>query len=151
MTELVEAVLAASRALVGVAVESLAEVGEDITLPQYRALIVLAGRAPLTLGALAEALHVNPSTASRLCDRMVERRLVERELDEGNRRQVRLTISPQGRNIVEVATARRRTALARILRKVPQAQRVGLVGALRAFNQAAGDAPEQPWAQASIL
>ena len=39
-----DAVLTASRALVGVAARSLAVVDADVTLPQYRALVVLAAR-----------------------------------------------------------------------------------------------------------
>ena len=44
--ELVDTVLAASRALVAVAARSLAAAGDDVTLPQYRALVVLAARGP---------------------------------------------------------------------------------------------------------
>jgi hypothetical protein len=44
--ELVDTVLAASRALVAVAARSLAAAGDEVTLPQYRALIVLAAAGP---------------------------------------------------------------------------------------------------------
>ena len=44
--ELVDTVLAASRALVAVAARSLAAAGDEVTLPQYRALVVLAARGP---------------------------------------------------------------------------------------------------------
>ena len=36
----------ASRALVGVAARSLAGVGEEVTLPQYRMLVLLCSRGP---------------------------------------------------------------------------------------------------------
>jgi len=42
----VDTVLAASRALVAVAARSLAAAGDEVTLPQYRALVVLAARGP---------------------------------------------------------------------------------------------------------
>ncbi|MGZ6975501.1 MAG: MarR family transcriptional regulator, partial [Acidimicrobiia bacterium] len=58
-----DAVLLASRALVGVAARSLAEVEDEVTLPQFRALVVLA-TADRNLGDLAEALDVHPSTAT---------------------------------------------------------------------------------------
>ena len=45
---LVDAVLGASRVLVAVAARSLADAGEDVTLTQYRSLIVLASRGPQT-------------------------------------------------------------------------------------------------------
>jgi hypothetical protein len=44
--ELVEALLSASRVMVGLAARSLADLDSDVTLPQYRALVVLASRGP---------------------------------------------------------------------------------------------------------
>ncbi len=44
--ELVDTVLAASRALVAVAARSLAAAGDEVTLPQYRALVVRAAKGP---------------------------------------------------------------------------------------------------------
>ena len=44
--DLVDAVLGASRALVAVAARSLADLAEDVTLAQYRALVELAARGP---------------------------------------------------------------------------------------------------------
>src|SRR6201990_86419 len=72
---LVDAVLGASRALVAVAARSLATVAEDVTLAQYRVLIELASRGPLRLADLAEALAVDRSTATRMCDRLLRKRL----------------------------------------------------------------------------
>src|ERR1700758_5540342 len=76
--ELVDTVLAASRALVAVAARSLAAAGDEVTLPQYRALVVLAARGPQGTAELAAALAVNPSTVTRMCDRLVRRGLVRR-------------------------------------------------------------------------
>ncbi|MEN3315110.1 MAG: hypothetical protein V7605_1344 [Acidimicrobiaceae bacterium] len=151
LSALVEAVLTASRVLVGVAAESLSALDEDVTLVQYRALVVCVSRGPLTLAALADALQVNPSTASRLCDRFVERGLLERRPDDADRRQIRLTATARCRELVEAVSAHRRVVLARILGRVPPGQRAHLIDALQAFNDAAGEAPAQAWAQASIL
>jgi DNA-binding MarR family transcriptional regulator len=74
--ELVDTVLAASRALVAVAARSLAAAGDEVTLPQYRALVVLAARGPQGTAELAAALAVNPSTATRMCDRLVRKGLI---------------------------------------------------------------------------
>ena len=74
--ELVDAVLGASRALVAVAARSLATVADDVTLAQYRVLIELAARGPQRLADLASALAVERSTATRMCDRLVRKRLV---------------------------------------------------------------------------
>ena len=80
--QMTEAVLTASRALVAVAARSLATAAAtEVTLPQYRALVVLAAQGPLRVGDLAEALGIHPSTTTRLCDRLVERKLVRRAVD----------------------------------------------------------------------
>ena len=63
---MVDAVLTASRVLVAVAARSLADAGEEVTLTQYRSLVVLASRGPQSVAALAEAVAVTPPTASRL-------------------------------------------------------------------------------------
>ena len=64
-----DAVIGASRALVAIAARSLGAAGQDVTLPQYRALVVLASRGPQRVIDLAGFLDVNASTATRMCDR----------------------------------------------------------------------------------
>ena len=75
------ALLVASRALVGVAARSLAGV-DDVTLPQYRALVVLTRPVSITIGDLATTLDIHRSTATRLCDRLERKGLVVSRLDE---------------------------------------------------------------------
>ena len=70
---LIDAVLSASRVLVAVAARSLSDVAEEVTLPQYRTLIVLASRGPQNLVGLAEAVGVTSATATRMCDRLVKK------------------------------------------------------------------------------
>ena len=89
----VDAVLGASRALVAVAARSLATVADDVTLAQYRVLIELAARGPLRLADLASALTVERSTATRMCDRLVRKRLVTRRRSTDDRRVVSLHLA----------------------------------------------------------
>ncbi len=71
--------------LVSVAARSLAGVTDKVTLPQYRALVVLAAVGPRTR-ALAEVLGVHSSTLTRLCDRLVNKDLITRGESPTNRR-----------------------------------------------------------------
>lgn len=142
---MVDAVLSASRVLVAVAARSLGDVAEEVTLVQYRALVVLASRGPQRVAALAEALDVTPSTATRMCDRLVRKGLVLRRHEREDRRQVRLSLAPEGRRIVDEVTERRRAEIARLLAAVPASGRRPLVDALRRLAQAAGEVPEQSW------
>ncbi|MFN2609134.1 MAG: MarR family winged helix-turn-helix transcriptional regulator [Acidimicrobiales bacterium] len=139
-----DAVLVASRVLVAVAAESLADL-DDITLAQYRALVILASRGAQNLSSLAEALAVNPSTATRAVDRLVSRDLVIRETAEDDRREVRLAVTTSGAEIVRTVTRRRRLALARIVRRLDPGCRASLVDSLRAFAEAAGEVPDHSW------
>jgi DNA-binding MarR family transcriptional regulator len=145
LDEITDAVLLASRVLVAVAARSLASVENDVTLPQFRALVVLSTRGPLNSGELADELSVHPSTVSRLGDRLVAKGLVQRETAPDSRREVILTISPAGRDVVHEVTASRRREIAAIVRRVPSDLRPVMVEALQAFSAAAGEAPDQSW------
>ena len=143
--ELVDAVLGASRALVAVAARSLAMVAEDVTLAQYRVLVVLASRGPQRLADLADALMVDRSTATRMCDRLVRKRLVGRRRTSEDRRGVRISLSSAGGELVAEVTRRRRAEITAIVRRMPSSHRALVVEALQAFSTAAGEVPEQDW------
>jgi DNA-binding MarR family transcriptional regulator len=141
----VDAVLTASRVLVAVAARSLAEAGDEVTLTQYRSLVVLASRGPQSVAALAEELRVTPSTVSRLSDRLVRKRLVARREDRRDRRAVRLALTTAGRLLVDAVTERRRVEIAALLEAIPEESQRSMVQALQALGQAAGEVPEQEW------
>ena len=143
--QVVDAVLRASRVLVSVAARSLAAVDHDVTLPQYRALVVLASRGPQRPTALAEALAVHPSTITRLCDRLVRKRLVHRAASPTNRREVSIRLTPKGRRLVDTVTERRRTEIATIVARIPARERATMVHALHALGEAAGEPADAAW------
>ena len=80
--EVIGAIILASRVMVAIAVRSLAGNPDDVTLPQYRTLVELTFGGPRRLADLADALSVSPSTATRMCDRLVRKELVSRTRDE---------------------------------------------------------------------
>ena len=141
----VDAVLTASRVLVAVATRSLGAAAEDTTIAQYRALVVLASRGPQRMVDLAGALDVTPSTAGRMCDRLLRKGLIRRHRARADRREVQISITAAGREVVDTATARRRALLAEILGKLPAAQQSAVADALRAFAAAAGEIPDSQW------
>ncbi|MEO8266058.1 MAG: MarR family transcriptional regulator [Ilumatobacteraceae bacterium] len=143
--ELTEALLTASRALVAVAARSLAAADTEVTLPQYRALVVLAARGPRRVGELAEVLDIHPSTATRLCDRLVHHRLVTRTIDRSNRRETTIALSAWGKGLVDRVTEVRRAEIRTIVRRIPEDLRASAVIALVAFNDAAGEPPQEAW------
>jgi DNA-binding MarR family transcriptional regulator len=142
---MVDAVLSASRVLVAIAARSLADAGEQVTLTQYRSLVILASRGPQSMAALAEAVAVTPPTASRLCQRLVRKGLVRRRTDRHDRRQVRLALTEAGRDLIDTVTARRRQEIADLLASVPAEVQHSVVAALRQLTASAGEVPEQDW------
>jgi DNA-binding MarR family transcriptional regulator len=144
--DVVDSVLSASRALVAVAARSLATVADDVTLPQYRALIELAVRGPQRPADLAAALGVDRSTTTRMCDRLVRKRLISRRHSSADRRSVRIALSSDGVALVEEVTRRRRAEIERIVRRIPGDDRPLVVAALHAFTEAAGGVADHDWA-----
>ena len=141
----VDAVPTASRVLVAIAARSLGGVADDVTLTQYRTLVVLASRGPQGLAALAEAAGVTPPTATRMCDRLVRKGLIVRRHDRGDRRLIRLTLARKGHDLVAAVTERRRIEIAQLLEAVPFDQQAALVDSLQRLAAAAGEVPEQDW------
>jgi DNA-binding MarR family transcriptional regulator len=125
--------------LVGVATRSIAAVDGDVTVPQYRALLLLAMSGPENLGGLSERLGVHPSTATRLCDRLVAKGLIMRRAGKTDRREVTLGLSRRGQRIVEQVRARLRVEFARIVGRIPPSKRNALLVALTQLASAMGD------------
>jgi DNA-binding MarR family transcriptional regulator len=134
----VDAYLRASRALVAVAARSLADV-DQVTLPQYRALVVLSRPEPCTPSELAEALGVHPSTVTRLCDRLVAKRLVRRVAGVADRRETTVALTAAGRRLLARVTEIRRRDLEAVVARMRPADARAAVVALEAFADAAGE------------
>jgi DNA-binding MarR family transcriptional regulator len=142
-----DSVLVSSRVLIAVASRSIAAVDGSVTLPQFRALVVLEHRQR-AVGELAAELRIQPSTATRLCDRLVRKGLVRRAVQPTNRREVTVWLSEAGEELVRDVTRRRRREIAAIMQRVPAEQRSMIVEALTAFREAAGEEPvldSVPW------
>lgn len=143
--DLVDAFLTASRVLVAVAARSLDAAQQEVTLPQYRALVVLAARGPQRMSDLAEHLKVNSSTATRHCDRLERMGLVRRHKSDEDRRSVCASLTPMGQELIDQVTRVRREEIRTILDSMTGDHLGRLLVALRAFGDAAGEVPEQSW------
>jgi DNA-binding MarR family transcriptional regulator len=142
-TAVTSAVLAASRLMVAVSLRSLAAAGERVTLPQFRLLLLLDGHGETNLVTLADRLLVNPSTALRMVDRLVNRGLINRRVNPDSRREVLLQLTGPGQQIVDDVTARRREEITAIVARMPVQARTGLVTAMRSFATAGGEPTDE--------
>lgn len=134
-----DAVLTASRLLVAVSARSISASGDLVSLPQFRLLVVLHTRGPLKHAALAEHLGVNPSTATRMVDRLIAVGMVHRQHNPASRREIVLELTAEGTRLVRQVTARRRKEISKIVAKMPESARGGLVEVLAAFAEAGGE------------
>ncbi len=130
----------AAHALAGITAQSVAEVEDQVTLPQLRVLVLIAGPGRFNLNTLARALGVHPSNATRACDRLIAAGLLRRSDSPADRRNLALDLTPQGRQLVDTVTAGRRAAITAAIEQIPDRQRRGLVTAMDSFSKGAGDA-----------
>jgi MarR family transcriptional regulator, organic hydroperoxide resistance regulator len=87
----------------------LSEERFDLTIPQFHTLMHLSYcEAECKMSDLARATHQSAASLTGVVDRLLEKRLVARVRPEGDRRQVMVTLTDDGRALlVKIAEARR--------------------------------------------
>lgn len=137
LQELVGAFVTASRALVAIAVRSLEAAPVAVTAAQHRVLVTLAAEGPRGVGEIARELGVNPSNATRICDRLQRLHLVDRTPSQEDGRAVQVAITPAGNAVVDAVVARRWREVSEVLTALSLDEVRGTIAALEAFNDAA--------------
>jgi DNA-binding MarR family transcriptional regulator len=134
-----EVLQAATRVLAGVALRSLDVLDSAVTLPQFRLLAVLADLGPTPSGQAARTLGLDPSTITRLADRMVAAGHVARGTAPRHRGMVTLELTASGRDLVAAADGWRRQELGRIMARLTPREQEEVTASLRLLVGAAGD------------
>lgn len=134
-----DATLTTSRALLGIVARSVAAALEEVTLPQFRILVIVTGSGAMRIGALAARMNAVPSTFSRTIDRMVTDGWVHRAVSPENRREVMIDVTSKGSDLVNRATELRRREIADVLASMPVSDRNAVAAALSKFSAAAGE------------
>jgi DNA-binding MarR family transcriptional regulator len=135
----VDETLTASRALVGLIARSLVEVLEQVTLSQYRVLVVLCAAGPLRSGELAERVGVHQSTLTRTADRLVTQGLIQRDQSPDSRREIMVSLTDRGRGMVSQVLRQRSNDIREILGSVSEKNRRVILAGFREFAKAAGE------------
>jgi len=143
--ELTDAFVAASGALVGIAVHSVGAAPVEVTVPQFRLLVLVASDEQRTIGDIARHLGVNQSNASRHCDRLQRLGLAERRRSTKDARVVFVRLTPEGRALVDTVLQQRRVNIRRIVERLTPQDAAAALQALRAFNTAADELDEEQW------
>jgi len=98
----------------------------DLSETQLAALAALERHGAMTPGELAEHEKVQPPSMTRVISVLVDSQLVRREPHSSDRRQVVLTVTDAGRELVNKARRRRDVWLAKKLKELTQAERATL-------------------------
>ncbi len=104
----VDSILRSSRAILSIAVKSLNEIEETISIPQYRILVILGGRGELPMSEIVKETSLAPASATRLCDDLLKKGLIDRGAHHDDRRQVIITITNEGSQLLRRVTESRR-------------------------------------------
>lgn len=131
VTELGRQLARFGRAMVRYKAHQAVSVGEAASAA-YSLLFPLADR-PQRAGALAEAVHADPSTVSRQVAQLVDRGLVERQPDPADGRACVLVPTAAGHETIDALRRRRDEHLAAVLQSWPTGEVHTLVDLLTRF------------------
>ncbi len=130
-------VVFASRALVAIVSRSLSELTEQVTIQQFRVLVILSEDGPRRIGDLASDLGVSSSTATRSIGRILRQGWATKRPDLGNGRETYIALTPQGDGIVVRAMASRLEQIREILLSVGPRERRSIQEGFALFDRAA--------------
>lgn len=101
----------------------LAESRFDLTIPQFHTLLHLSRcDGECKMSDLAKATHQSAASLTGVVDRLLEKRLVARVRSEGDRRQVVVTVTDDGRVLLNDIKQARRAEIQMALRHLPPDQ-----------------------------
>ena len=117
----------------------------ELTMPQFKTLVLLDAKESAVVGQLARGLGVGLSTMTGIVDRLVDQGLVARGEDPDDRRATRVRLTPLGRATIERFHQIRRRAFSQILERLGDEE---LELAMRA-TEVLANAAEGLWREAS--
>jgi DNA-binding MarR family transcriptional regulator len=138
-----------TRVMVGLTMRSVEVLGGEVSVTQFRLLLVLSGLGRVPSSRLAAELGISASSVTRLGDRLVAAGLVARGADPRSRSVVTVEATEAGVELVARVVARRRELLAALLGRMTPAERAEVARVARRFADLAGD--EAALAAASSL
>ncbi len=101
-----------------------------LTRSQAYTLQALEDTGETTMNGLADEMRLHGTTMTRMVDSLVDKGLLERATDPGDRRVVRVRLSPTGREMVVDLRKRKRDFLAIALRGIPETELRGVLNGL---------------------
>jgi len=133
-----DALVRVAAEMVGITAMAVAQAAttNDLTLAQWRALVVVASSEGMHVGEIAERIGGSVPSASRLIRRLERRGLVTTERDEADRRATIVRSTPEGAKARVSVMTRRRELLAEALHARPDPLPEALDAGLEAIADA---------------
>jgi DNA-binding MarR family transcriptional regulator len=129
--------LATSRALFAVTARSLTELTEQVTIQQFRILVLLTEEGPSRIGDIADDIGVSSSTATRSVARILRQGWIEKRPDMGSQRETYVALTASGASLVDGVMASRLVQIRAILTDMTDEQRASALQGFALFNRAA--------------
>jgi DNA-binding MarR family transcriptional regulator len=129
-----------TRALVGITLRGLEVLGGEVSLPQFRLLLILSGLGRVPSSRLAAELKMPASSVTRLGDKLAAAGLLARGTDPSSRSIVTVGVTPAGLDLVTRVVAARHELLSGVLDRMTPAERAAAAQAARRFADLAADA-----------
>ena len=134
----VAALMTATPVLVGVATRAVEQLGEEVSLAQFRLLRAVAEMGSSPSAVVAQRLGSAGSSVTRLADRLEDSGYLVRRRERPNRSVVRLELTAAGRELVDRVVAWRRDELTELVDRLPDGVAGQIATALDAVVAAAG-------------
>lgn len=109
---------------------------QSVSMSHMHVLATLREAGPLPMSRLANALDVSVASATGIVNRMEDRGLVERSRDDADRRIVTVSLSDDGRRVMDEIDARAQAFFARVLRELTADELLQLRNGMRALHRA---------------
>jgi len=100
----------------------------QLTPPQFGAMVSLMEHPHgCMMSEVAASVHQVPATMTGIIDRLYERQLVERQTDPKNRRSLLVSLTPQGRSLIEEIKHKQHNHLKNVMTNFSAGERHDLI------------------------
>ena len=105
-----------------------------LSILQIQALMFLCHNKNVDMSDIAEYFHIELPSATSLISKLCDHQLIKRYEDSEDRRMVRITLTGEGKKLVEQAICERRKKLEKMLSYLRDEEKSGLMNILKTLN-----------------
>ncbi|MCI0513499.1 MarR family transcriptional regulator [candidate division KSB1 bacterium] len=107
----------------------------DLTLPQYRVLMLVYHRGPMAIGDLQQQLQMAQSSASEMVTRLVQLDLLYLDKNHPDRRITVFDLTDKARQLLKNQQAAMQACFGKVLTRMPPAGQIALIEAFETIRR----------------